>query len=176
MNIILLGPHGAGKTTQARLISDFLHIPRISTGEIFHTLYNQDSLLGRHFHSIMDKGDYVPDSEVIPMVEERLAQGDARAGFILEGYPRTLQQAQSLVEKIDVVFHLRLSDNESVRRQLARHRHDDTPELIRHRLDQHYAEADQVLAFYKNRNLLQEVDAHRSIAEIDSELLARIEA
>ncbi len=176
MKILLLGPHGAGRSTQAHLLSEQLHIPYISTGEIFRRLRDQRTPLGEHLHHIMDRGDYVPDDEVISLVEDRLHQPDAQVGFILEGYPRTLKQAQSLSVSLNGVFHFILPHEESVRRQLARQRHDDTLEMIQHRLELHYAEATYVLAYYAERGLLQEVDAHRSIEEIDLDLLARIKA
>lgn len=123
MHIVLVGPPGAGKGTQAQFIASHLSIPKISTGDIFRVNVSQGTELGREAKAYMDRGDLVPDSVTIAMVRDRLAEGDTRDGFLLDGFPRTLTQAKALDEtlddmgtKLDVVLELVVDDDEVVRR------------------------------------------------------------
>jgi len=123
VRIVLLGPPGAGKGTQAQFIASHLSIPKISTGDIFRVNVSQGTELGREAKAYMDRGDLVPDSVTIAMVRDRLAEGDTRDGFLLDGFPRTLTQAKALDEmlddmrgKLDVVLELVVDDDEVVRR------------------------------------------------------------
>lgn len=123
MHIVLVGPPGAGKGTQAQFIASHLSIPKISTGDIFRVNVSQGTELGREAKAYMDRGDLVPDAITIAMVRDRLAEGDTRDGFLLDGFPRTLTQAKALDEtlddigtKLDVVLELVVDDDEVVRR------------------------------------------------------------
>ena len=123
MHIVLVGPPGAGKGTQAQFIASHLSIPKISTGDIFRVNVSQGTELGREAKAYMDRGDLVPDSITIAMVRDRLAEGDTRDGFLLDGFPRTLTQAKALDEtlddigtRLDVVLELVVDDDEVVRR------------------------------------------------------------
>ena len=123
MRIVLVGPPGAGKGTQAQFIASHLSIPKISTGDIFRTNVSQGTELGQEARGYMDRGDLVPDSVTIAMVRDRLAEGDAADGFLLDGFPRTLHQAKVLDEmldelgdRLDVVLELVVDDDEVVRR------------------------------------------------------------
>jgi adenylate kinase len=123
VRIVLVGPPGAGKGTQAQFIASHLSIPKISTGDIFRVNVSQGTELGREAKAYMDRGDLVPDSVTIAMVRDRLAEGDTRDGFLLDGFPRTLTQAKALDEtlddmggKLDVVLELVVDDDEVVRR------------------------------------------------------------
>ena len=123
MRIVLVGPPGAGKGTQAQFIASHLSIPKISTGDIFRTNVSHGTELGREARAYMDRGDLVPDSVTIAMVRDRLAEGDAADGFLLDGFPRTLHQAKvldemlyELGERLDVVLELVVDDDEVVRR------------------------------------------------------------
>ncbi|HVA61202.1 MAG TPA: adenylate kinase [Mycobacteriales bacterium] len=123
MRLVLVGPPGAGKGTQAQYVAGYLNVPQISTGDIFRAHVSRDTTLGTKAKAFMDSGDLVPDEITIEMVRERLAEGDAGKGFLLDGFPRTLPQAQvlddMLVElgtKLDVVLELVVEDDEVVRR------------------------------------------------------------
>jgi adenylate kinase len=123
VRIVLVGPPGAGKGTQAQFIASHLSIPKISTGDIFRVNVSQGTELGQEAKAYMDRGDLVPDSVTIAMVRDRLAEGDTRDGFLLDGFPRTLTQAKALDEtlddmgaKLDVVLELVVDDDEVVRR------------------------------------------------------------
>jgi len=123
VRLVLVGPPGAGKGTQAQYVAGYLNVPQISTGDIFRAHVSRDTTLGTKAKAFMDSGDLVPDEITIEMVRERLAEGDAGKGFLLDGFPRTLPQAQvlddMLVElgtKLDVVLELVVEDDEVVRR------------------------------------------------------------
>ncbi|HKE51868.1 MAG TPA: adenylate kinase [Actinomycetes bacterium] len=123
MRIVLVGPPGAGKGTQAQFIASHLSIPKISTGDIFRTNVSHGTELGQEARAYMERGDLVPDSVTIAMVRDRLAEGDAADGFLLDGFPRTLHQAKVLDEmlddlgaRLDVVLELVVDDDEVVRR------------------------------------------------------------
>ena len=144
--IILLGPPGAGKGTQAVRIAERLGIPAISTGEIFRQNIAEGTELGKRAQAYMDRGEFVPDTVTNPMVKARLAAPDARDGFLLDGYPRTLDQAHVLRDiladlgmPLDMVLEIEVDEDEVVSRMLRRaeeqHRTDDTEPVMRHRLD-----------------------------------------
>lgn len=174
MNILLLGPHGAGKSTQAHLLSAALHIPYISTGSMLRAFASHTSENGLRVKERLERGDYFSDAEMIPLVEQRLLQVDTAHGFILEGFPRTLAQAVALKAPIDVAFYLHLSPETGTQRLLARHRSDDTPEIIRHRLEQYESEAKAVLDFYRQRNILQQIDADRPVEQVLADMFSRL--
>jgi adenylate kinase len=123
MRVVLVGPPGAGKGTQAQFVASHLSIPKISTGDIFRANVSQGTPLGQEAKKYMDAGDLVPDEVTIGMVRDRLAEDDAAAGFLLDGFPRTVRQAQVLDDllaeldaKLDVVLELVVDDEEVVRR------------------------------------------------------------
>ena len=123
MRLVLVGPPGAGKGTQAQFIAEHLHVPKISTGDIFRANVGQGTELGLLAKTYMDKGDLVPDDVTIDMVRNRLAEDDAKGGFLLDGFPRTVPQAQTLDDmlseagvKLDVVLELVVENDEVVRR------------------------------------------------------------
>jgi adenylate kinase len=167
--IILIGPPGAGKGTQAARLSEALGVPAISTGDIFRANVKGETELGRTAKRYMDAGEYVPDEVTNSMVADRLSQDDAKDGFLLDGYPRTRAQVAELdamLEErgasLDHVVELTADVDEVVGRLLARAslqgRSDDTEDVIRHRLDV-YAEQTQPLTdVYDQRGLLRKVD------------------
>ena len=123
MRLVLVGPPGAGKGTQAQFIAEHLRVPKISTGDIFRANVSQGTALGLEAKAFMDRGDLVPDGVTIEMVRDRLGQDDARRGFLLDGFPRTVPQAEVLddmlrdqASKLDVVLELVVDDDEVIRR------------------------------------------------------------
>lgn len=179
--MVLLGPPGAGKGTQAARIAERLGIPAISTGDIFRANVAGESELGLQAKAYMDKGEYVPDEVTNAMVKDRIAQPDAVQGFLLDGYPRTEAQVHELKKmldaeglRLDVVLEITADAEVVVQRLLKRateqNRADDTEPVIRRRLEV-YAEQTQPLAdLYAEQGLLVRVDG---IGEID-EVTARI--
>ena len=171
LNLVLLGPPGAGKGTQAeRLVEDF-GLPYYSTGIILREAVAEESELGREAKRYMDAGELVPDTVTVEMVRARLTEDDAVKGFLLDGFPRTISQAESLGEiradrgeAIDAVVELQVPEDELVARLLARGRSDDTEDVIRRRLQVYRDETSPLLAFYREK--LVSVDATGSVEEI----------
>ncbi|WP_026460033.1 adenylate kinase [Schaalia suimastitidis] len=175
--IILLGPPGAGKGTQARKIAERLSIPAISTGEIFRSNMAAGTELGNRARQYMDNGEFVPDSVTNPMVKVRLSAPDTDAGFLLDGYPRTVSQAQVLAEYleesgrgIDLVLAIEVDEDVVVERMLKRaqeqHRSDDTEPVIRHRLEVYHEQTEPIAAYYSQRGLLETVDGSGTVDEV----------
>jgi adenylate kinase len=183
---VLLGPPGAGKGTQAKELAARLGVPAISTGDIFRTNVAGGTPLGRQAQAYMDRGDYVPDSVTNAMVRARIAEPDAKAGFLLDGYPRTPDQVAELDamlaesgDRIDAVLEIVAPTEEVVRRLLLRAaeqgRSDDTEEVIRRRLELFTEQTAPLAAAYRERGLLSEVDGIGSIAEVTARLVAALE-
>ena len=185
--MVLLGPPGAGKGTQAARIGERLGIPAISTGDIFRAHVAGSTELGRRARAYMDKGEYVPDSVTNAMVADRLAEDDAASGFLLDGYPRTAAQVDALDdtlsergEALDVVVEITADADAVVERLLGRAaeqgRADDTEPVIRRRLEV-YAEATAPLAaIYEGRGLLLRVDGMGGIDEVTDRIMAALAA
>lgn len=180
--MLLIGPPGSGKGTQAERISIQLGIVAISTGEIFRENVRGNTKLGAEARKYMDKGDFVPDRVTNSMVRDRLAQTDAADGFLLDGYPRTVSQAQFLDQvltdkgqKLDAVLQLTADSDELLTRLLKRAavagRTDDTEAVIRHRLGLYHHETETVVKHYGRLGLLRQVDGAGPVEEITGLIL-----
>ncbi|WP_337060290.1 adenylate kinase [Kineococcus sp. G2] len=180
--LVLLGPPGAGKGTQAKRLSEQLGIPAISTGDIFRANVAQRTELGRTVQEYLDAGKYVPDSVTNAMVRDRLAQPDAADGFILDGYPRTTDQVRELDDmlaglgaKLDRVLEITADPDELVRRLTKRAqvegRSDDTEEVIRTRQEVYAEQTAPLVSVYSERGLLRSVNGLGEVPEVTSRLL-----
>lgn len=156
--LIFLGPPGAGKGTQAKVLADFLQVPHISTGDILRQAITDQTALGVKAQEYMDKGDLVPDQLVQDMVEERLQKSDAQKGWILDGFPRTVSQAVFLGNLLDRiqgdserVVNLDAPDEIVVSRLLGRGRKDDLEDVIRHRLNVYRRDTAPLIQYYGDR-------------------------
>jgi adenylate kinase len=187
MRIVLLGPPGSGKGTQAALLRDRLDIPHISTGDLLRNAVQQQTELGRKAKSYMDAGDLVPDALMLGLIEERLGEADVANGFILDGYPRNLAQAEALDEvlerigqPVDLAISVTVDEGEIVdrlsRRAVEEGRSDDTEDVIRNRLRVYAEQTAPVAGHYAERGQLREVDGMGSVEEVNRRLLAAIEA
>ena len=176
MRMIFMGPPGAGKGTQAKLVADKYGVPAISTGDIFRANVTRETDLGRKAKEYMDAGEYVPDEVTNLMVRNRIDEPDAEPGFLLDGYPRTLAQVEELDGMIkhtghalDAVVVLTVDQDEVVDRLLLRAqtegRADDTAEVIRRRQELYAEETAPLIEGYRGRGLLIEVDG---LGEIDA--------
>ena len=185
--ILLIGPPGSGKGTQAHRLSGELHIPEISTGDMFRNHLADGSPLGREIKEFLDAGNLVPDNLTTAMLRERLQERDARNGFLLDGYPRTVSQMDDLDgildaigSRLDAVVEITADDDEIVRRLLLRSeaegRSDDTEDVIRHRLELYRQETEPVIARYGRRSLLVSVDGTADIDAVTVSALQGIEA
>lgn len=175
MRIIIFGPPGAGKGTQANLISEEYHIPHLSTGEIFRSAIKNKTPLGKEVQSILDAGDLVPDKAVVALVEEELKNSNYSNGYVLDGFPRTVPQAEafdSMLAKKDkalnALIQLEVPEDELINRILNRGegRSDDTPKKVKNRLMLYRSETQPVLNYYKKQGLVKSIDGVGSIDDI----------
>jgi len=181
LNILLLGPQGAGKGTQGRLISSEYGIPHIATGDILRSAIAAGTPLGRSVKPTYDAGRLVPDEIMIELIRDRLAEDDTREGFVLDGFPRTLGQAEALdamlaeIERpLTVVFEFQLPEEVAVERLLRRAKEegrvDDTPEAIRTRLQLYRELTEPLIEHYRARGHLVGVHADRPVEDVFSEI------
>ena len=179
---LLIGPPGAGKGTQAALLSQAYSIPAISTGDIFRANVKAETELGKLAKSYMDKGEYVPDSVTNDLVRDRLSQLDVSFGFLLDGYPRTRDQVLELDDilstnqtQLDAVILLAADTDELVKRLLNRAqeqgRADDTEDVIRHRQEVYLAQTQPILEIYESRNQVITIDAIGQVSEVTERIL-----
>jgi adenylate kinase len=169
----LLGPPGAGKGTQAQKLAEKLEIPQISTGELFRRNIDKGTKLGLEAKRYLDAGDLVPSDLTNQLVDDRLADADAANGFILDGYPRSLEQAKALHEMlqrrgtdIDAVLELRVSQEELFQRLKGRGRADDTDDVILNRMKVYRDETAPLLEYYSGESKLKTVDAVGTMDEV----------
>ncbi|WP_395639858.1 adenylate kinase [Pseudolysinimonas sp.] len=179
--LLIVGPPGAGKGTQAARISERFGIPTISTGDIFRTNIADETELGKQVKAIVDAGDYVPDSLTNALVTDRLNEADADGGFLLDGYPRTPDQVQYLTDllaqrghTLDAVIRLVADQDEIVRRlrqrSLDQGRVDDSEEAIRHRQDVYIRETAPLIDMFREQGLLIEVDGLGAIDDVTTRI------
>jgi adenylate kinase len=187
VRVVLLGPPGAGKGTQAQIIAGHLGVPAISTGDIFRANVSGRTELGKKAKVYMDAGDLVPDEVTVAMVRDRLDEPDAKAGFLLDGFPRTIAQAEQLRDSLaglgnalDRVLELVVDEDELVRRLSGRRmlvdgqmvqRDDDKPETVRHRLEVHREQTAPLSDFYAAEGLLVKIDAVGQVEEVTARAL-----
>jgi len=186
LDILLLGPQGAGKGTQGKLISAEYDIPHIATGDILRRAIAEGNELGRQAEPLLKAGQLVPDTIMIGLIRDRLAREDTERGFVLDGFPRTAIQAEALddmLSEIDkplgAVFEFQLPEEMAVerlrRRAQEEGRADDTPEAIRTRLELYREQTAPLVEYYRARGILVPVHAERSVDEVFDEIQQALE-
>jgi adenylate kinase len=183
MNVLLLGPQGSGKGTQAKLISRTYGVPQIATGDMIREMKELDTEIGRAVKAVYDAGELVNDDLMIRMIRDRLSRGDTLPGFVLDGFPRTMPQAEALDalldelgRELDVVFELQVRDRQTlidrmVKRAAEENRSDDAPEAIQRRLALYDRETAPLVEYYRStRGNVVGIHADRPIDEVFSEL------
>jgi adenylate kinase len=180
VRLVLLGPPGAGKGTQATILSEKLGVPHISTGDLFRANISEQTALGIEAKKYLDAGDLVPSELTVDMVRSRLAEPDAVNGFLLDGFPRSVNQAESLVgiladlgAKLDAVLSFVVDEDVVVERMLARGRADDKEDVIRNRLNVYRDETAPLLDYYSDS--IVTVDAIGEVDEVSARALKAIE-
>lgn len=176
MKLLFIGPPGAGKGTQAGRVAERLGIPHVSTGDMFRDHVARQTDLGKKVDEIMKAGDYVPDEVTVAMLRERISQDDARDGFILDGFPRTGAQVESLDallgdDGLDGVVVFEVDEDELTERLLARGRADDTEETIRNRFKIYLEQTQPLIDVYDERGLTVRVDGIGEIEEVTERIV-----
>ena len=190
VNVLVLGPQGSGKGTQAKRISAAHGVPHVSTGDMFRTAIADRTELGLQVEPILASGELVPDELTIAMIRDRLSRDDATSGFVLDGFPRTLVQAEALDEMLhaigrplETVLFFDLDDGTALTRMRRRAseegRSDDTPEVIARRLAIYHEQTEPIVGLYRRAGTLVSLDAAKTADEVFSEIgaaLSRVRA
>jgi len=189
MNILVLGPQGSGKGTQAKRITATYGIPHIATGDMLREMREQPTDLGRELKDVMDRGDLVSDEMMVELIRDRLSRGDTDGGFVLDGFPRTMPQAEALNEllreldrALDVVFDFQVPDREvllerMLQRAAVEGRPDDTPDAIARRLEHYERETAPLVEYYRTHQAnVVGVHADRAVEEVFEEIQRSLES
>jgi adenylate kinase len=177
MNVVLLGPPGSGKGTQGALLSEGTKLPRVSTGDVLRSAVDRGTPLGLEAKGYMDRGLLVPDDVILGLIEEVLALPEAADGVIMDGFPRTVAQAEAIGKllgargsEVDRVLSIEVPEEELVRRMLGRAaregRSDDTPDAIQQRLEVYREQTEPLISYYRERGVLVEVDGIGTVESI----------
>ncbi len=179
--VIFLGPAGAGKGTQAARLADRLGVPRISTGDMLREALAQGKPLGRAAEPYLERGDLVPDDLLIGMIRERIVDPDCGKGYVLDGFPRTLPQAEALEQMLGnqaasaVVLNLEVPRDELLRRLSGRGRDDDRGQAVEHRLQDYEDQTRPLVEFYTKRGQLYRVNGFRPVDAVSADLQRIVE-
>jgi adenylate kinase len=186
MNILMLGPQGSGKGTQAKLISAHYGVPHIATGDMLREAIANGTELGRRVEPVLERGELVPDELMISLIRDRLSRRDSAEGFVLDGFPRTMAQAgaldamlRELGRVLTIIFELQLSDEDASARLLRRAqlegRADDAPDAIKTRLQGYHEATEPVVEHYRATGNLVGIHADRSIPDVFKEIQAALD-
>ena len=180
MKIILIGIQGAGKSTQGNLLSKKLNIPYLSTGHIFRELAKGHTPQGRYIKETMNAGFLIPDERTLEIVSEYLSRSEYENGYILDGFPRTIKQAEAFENGVSAVVYLKVSDKEALWRLSYRssdgagEREDETLSAIRKRIELFHKFTEPVLDYYGEKKLLHEINGEQEIENIHKEIMQKL--
>jgi adenylate kinase len=176
LRIILFGPPGCGKGTQATFISEALAIPHLSTGDMLRSAVSSGSEIGLKAKNIMESGGLVSDQIVLSIVEQRIAKDDCEKGFILDGFPRTVNQAENLDlllsdnYKLDYVLRIKVDEEEIIKRLIDRAREDDKPDIIKNRFKTYNSDTEPLIPFYEERKILFNINGMQEIEKVSEDI------
>lgn len=181
LRLVLLGPPNSGKGTQAQRIAAAMDVPAVSTGDMLRRAVAEGSALGRRVKETLDAGELVDDATMAELVRDRLSRPDTAGGYVLDGYPRTLAQAETLAaildeggESLDAAVLMDVDEDELVARALARGRTDDREEVLRERFRVYRERTEPLIGYYERLDLLHEVDGVGSIGEVTRRIFAAL--
>lgn len=173
---ILIGIQGSGKSTQGNLLSEKLGIPYLSTGHIFRQLAKEKTPLGRYIKETMNAGFLIPDEKTLEIVSSYLARPEYAKGYIMDGFPRTVTQAEAFANGINKAIYLSVSDEEALRRIAGRKsdREDETESAVKKRIEQFHIHTEPVIDYYRKKGALIEVDGEQSIEAIHKDIMNKL--
>lgn len=174
MKLIFLGPQGSGKSTQAKLIAQKFNLPLIEMGQLLRDRGRDSDSEAFEIKKSLDAGELVGDQIVINTLHKRISREDCQNGYVLDGYPRNMIQLEGLKQDIDIVFHIKVGDDESVKRLVARGREDDSLDLIRRRLEIYHSETGPILAYFREKGILEEIDGEMPIEDAVGEIEGKL--
>lgn len=190
MHIVFFGPEGSGKGTQAKLLNEVMHLPILTSGDLVRdAAINDKGIIGEVCRQALAEGKYVADSEMFVLWKWRLKEEDAKGGWIMDGFPRNVEQAKFLDDKIDKygykiekLIYLKLAEDESYKRLIARARpihagsteSHDTPDKIKTRLGMYHESEAAVLEYYRQKGVLVEINASQSIEQVHTEIMQKL--
>lgn len=179
MKLILIGIQGAGKSTQGNILSEKLEIPYLSSGHIFREMTKEKTQLGRFLKETLNAGYLVPDDKTIAILEEYLSHSEYVKGYILDGFPRTVPQAEAFSNGVDAVVYLRVSDKEALWRLAGREeegvREDNTLKALKKRIQLFHEKTEPVIEYYRSKGRLVEVDGEQEIEIITTQILEKLQ-
>jgi len=174
MNLVLLGSPGSGKSTQAKILADFLNVPCLTIGNLLSYISKSNTKEGREIKEAMEKGVLVNNELTLKILNKQLNSSSYKDGMIIDGFPRNIEQARGFNFKLDKVLYINVTDEESKKRLLKRRRKDDNLSVIKKRLEVYCTETKPVLDFYKEKGILLEIDGEREIKEIHQDILEKL--
>ena len=177
MKIVIIGIQGAGKSTQGNLLAERLDVPYLSTGHIFRKLAREKSKIGRYIKETMTAGFLIPDKKTLQIVTEYLQRPEYKNGYIIDGFPRTVEQAKEFSHEVDKVVYLRVSDKEALWRLSYRNgevRDDETVTAVRKRIELFHKVTEPVLDYYRRKGILIEVDGEKPVEEVFKDILKHL--
>ena len=169
MKIIFLGPQGSGKSTQAKLISDQLKLPYLEAGQLLRDRATQNDDLGKRIKSVLDAGHLVDDKITIGIIKDNIRSKGTK-GYLLDGFPRNEVQYNALDSKVDLVFYVKVSDKEAIRRLMLRGRSDDANEALKKRLEIYHKQTEPLISKFASRKILKEIDGDRPVENIHEDI------